>query len=64
MAEHTARLQYAQNFFAAGGISAVPSVGDAAWHAQGAESSGCQLACICGSDKRYATDAVENGEVR
>ncbi|MDP3493330.1 MAG: methylmalonyl-CoA mutase family protein [Hyphomonadaceae bacterium] len=59
MAEHTARLQYAQNFFAAGGIGAVPSVGDAIWHAQAVASSGCSLACICGSDKRYATDAIE-----
>jgi methylmalonyl-CoA mutase len=59
MAEHTARLQFAQNFFAAGGIGAVPSVGDAIWHAQAVASSHCSLACICGSDKRYATDAVE-----
>ena len=59
MAEHTARLQYATNFFAAGGIGAVPSVGDAIWHAQAVTTSGCSLACICGSDKRYATDAVE-----
>ena len=40
-------------------IGAVPSVGDAAWHAQTLTSSGCQIACLCGSDKRYATDAVE-----
>ncbi len=59
MAEHTARLQYATNFFAAGGIGAVPSVGDATWHEKTIGSSGCSLACICGSDKRYATDAVE-----
>jgi methylmalonyl-CoA mutase len=63
MAEHTARLQYAQNFFAAGGISAVPSVGDAAWHAQTLTTSGCQIACLCGSDKRYAADAVETAKV-
>jgi methylmalonyl-CoA mutase len=59
LAEHSARLMYAQNFFAAGGIGAAPSVGDAAWLAQAFQSSGCQLACICGSDKRYAEEAVE-----
>ncbi len=57
-AEHSARLQYAQNFFAAGGIVGVPSSGDAIWLAQAAKSSGCTLACLCGSDKRYAEDAV------
>ncbi len=59
MAEHTARLQFAQNFFAAGGIGAVPSVGDAVWLEKAVKSSGCSLACICGSDKRYAEEAVE-----
>lgn len=57
-AEHSARLQYAQNFFAAGGITAVPSNGDAIWLAQAAKQSRCTLACICGSDKRYAEEAV------
>jgi len=57
LAEHTTRLMYAQNFFAAGGIDAVMSAGDATWLAQAFETSGCVLACICGSDKRYATEA-------
>ncbi|MEZ6030581.1 MAG: methylmalonyl-CoA mutase subunit beta [Hyphomonadaceae bacterium] len=59
LSEHTARLQYAQNFFAAGGIVAVPSSGDAAWHAQAMTQAGCRLACLCGSDKRYAAEAIE-----
>ena len=50
---------YAQNFFAAGGIGAVPSSGDAIWLAQAVAKTGCSLACICGSDKRYAAEAVE-----
>jgi methylmalonyl-CoA mutase len=58
LAEHSARQMYAQNFFAAGGIGAVPSAGDAIVLAQAFESTGCQLACICGSDKRYAEEAV------
>lgn len=57
LAEHSARLMYAQNFFAAGGIDATPSNGDATELAQAFGQSGCVLACICGSDKRYATDA-------
>ncbi len=59
LSEHTARLQYAQNFFTAGGIGAVPSAGDTIWLAQAFGKSSCKLACLCGSDKRYATDAVE-----
>jgi methylmalonyl-CoA mutase len=58
LAEHTARLQYAQNFFAAGGIGAEVATGDASAAAQTAKGSGCLLACICGSDKRYAEEAV------
>jgi methylmalonyl-CoA mutase len=58
-AEHSARLMFAQNFFAAGGIGGVPSSGDTIWLAQAAQQTGCSLACICGSDKRYAAEAVE-----
>jgi methylmalonyl-CoA mutase len=61
-AEHSARLMYAQNFFAAGGIGAVPSIGDKVWLAQAALQTGCSLACICGSDKRYAAEAVETAK--
>jgi methylmalonyl-CoA mutase len=58
LAEHSARVQYASNFFAAGGIGAAPSVGDVIWLAQAAKQSGCSLACLCGSDKRYAEEAI------
>jgi methylmalonyl-CoA mutase len=58
LAEHTARLMYAQNFFAAGGIEAVTATGGPADIAAAFKAAGCGLACICGSDKRYATDAV------
>lgn len=58
LAEHSARLQYAQNFFTAGGIGAVPSSGDAVWLAQAVKTAGVSIACICGSDKRYADEAV------
>jgi methylmalonyl-CoA mutase len=63
LAEHTARLQYAQNFFAAGGIVGVPSAGDAVWHAQAMKQSGNRLVCLCGSDKRYAAEAVEAAKI-
>ncbi len=58
LAEHSARLMYAQNFFAAGGIGAVTNAGDAAALARAFPASGCELACICGSDKRYAEEAA------
>lgn len=58
LSEHTARLQYAQNFFAAGGVSAAPATGDASALAASFRQSGAALACICGSDKRYAEEAV------
>ncbi|HEX5008482.1 MAG TPA: methylmalonyl-CoA mutase family protein [Hyphomonadaceae bacterium] len=57
LAEHSARLQFAQNFFAAGGIGADLATGDCTALAKAAKASGCALACICGSDKRYAEEA-------
>ncbi len=59
LAENSARVQFAQNYFAAGGIAAVPGAGDAAALETAAREAGCQLACLCGSDKRYAVEAVE-----
>ncbi len=58
LAEHSARVQFAQNFFAAGGIEAVPATGDLAALSKAAADAGCEIACLCGADKRYATDAV------
>jgi len=62
LAEHSARVQFAQNFFTAGGISAVSAAGDAAALETAARDAGCQLACLCGSDKRYAAEAVETAK--
>jgi methylmalonyl-CoA mutase len=58
LAEHSARLMYAQNFFAAGGIEAVTVAGGPADIAAAFRTAECGLACLCGSDKRYAADAV------
>ncbi len=57
LAEHSARLMYAQNFFAAAGIEAVPAAGDKDELVQAFKSSGTLLCCICGSDKRYQLEA-------
>lgn len=57
-AEHSARLTYAQNFFAAGGIDAVAAEGDAAKLGSAFAVSGCVIACLCGSDKRYYVEAA------
>ena len=62
LSEHTARLQYAQNFFAAGGIGAVPATGDAAALAAAFRQSGASLACICGADKRYGEEGFKTAE--
>lgn len=62
LAEHTARADFARNLFAAGGIEAVTapvppkSVSElAAAYA----ASGCQIAVLCGSDKRYEAEAAD-----
>ncbi len=51
LAEHTARVDFARNFFATGGIEAV--------EAESFEASNCAIAVICGNDKRYETEAEE-----
>lgn len=61
LAEHTARVDFARNLFAAGGIASKlppvppqsPSELAAAFRA-----SGCQIAVLCGSDKRYVDEAA------
>jgi methylmalonyl-CoA mutase len=62
LSEHTARLQYAQNYFAAGGVGGVPAAGDAAAVAAAFKQSGASLACICGADKRYAEEGFKVAE--
>lgn len=59
LAEHSARVQYAANFFAAGGINASTTAGDVPALEKAATEAKASLACICGSDKRYAAEAVE-----
>ena len=60
LAEHTARATFTTNLFAAGGITATtagmvtPDDVAAAF-----ADSGAGLACICGSDDRYAEQAVD-----
>lgn len=60
LAEHTARADFARNLFAAGGIEAkaapVPPE-SAAELAAAFQASGCRIAVLCGSDKRYAEEA-------
>ena len=58
LAEHAARVQFAQNFFAAGGIDATLLSGELAVITDGLKQSGASMVCLCGSDKRYAEDAV------
>lgn len=62
IADHNARADFARNLFATGGVESKqapvppqsPSETAAAFKA-----SGCQIACICGSDDRYESEAVE-----
>lgn len=58
LAEHSARLMYAQNFFGAGGVSFEAAAGSPAEAAEAFKASGLSVACICGADKRYAEEAV------
>ncbi|MFV0318021.1 MAG: methylmalonyl-CoA mutase family protein [Microthrixaceae bacterium] len=69
VAAHTARASWSANLFAAGGLHASSSErGTGSGFASGEQiavdfkASGCELACICGSDAGYtemATDAAE-----
>jgi methylmalonyl-CoA mutase len=57
-ADFSARANFARNFFEAGGIEAIggdeaPSPPDVAFKA-----SGAHIACLCGSDKSYDSDAA------
>lgn len=60
LAEHTARADFARNFFAAGGIEAkaapVPPK-SVAELAAAFKASGCKIAVLCGADKRYTEEA-------
>jgi methylmalonyl-CoA mutase len=61
LADFTARATFARNFFEAGGIAAVTNDGFASHAAMAAafKASGARLACLCSSDKVYATEAAD-----
>ncbi|NQY38494.1 MAG: methylmalonyl-CoA mutase, partial [Henriciella sp.] len=62
LAEHTARADFARNFFAAGGIESKTAPVPPKSHAELAaafRASGCKIAVLCGADKRYAEEATE-----
>ena len=61
LAEHTARVTFAKNFFEAGGIEAIdapPIEGPEHAGATIEAHSGVRLAVICGADTRYANEAA------
>jgi methylmalonyl-CoA mutase len=53
--DYTARASFAKSLFEAGGIEAVE--GHAPNFVEGFRESGAELACLCSSDKVYATEA-------
>src|SRR4029077_20725722 len=56
-ADFNARANFAKNFFEAGGIEAVGGGGDPSPLAEAFKASGAPLACLCGSDKTYDSEA-------
>jgi methylmalonyl-CoA mutase len=56
-ADFNARANFAKNFFEAGGIEAVGEEG-ASPLAAAFKASGAALACLCGADKTYESEAV------
>ncbi|WP_300393565.1 methylmalonyl-CoA mutase family protein [Henriciella sp.] len=60
LAEHNARVDFARNLFAAGGIEGkeAPSLPTSLEDIEaGFKASGCRIAVICGNDERYKTEA-------
>jgi methylmalonyl-CoA mutase len=56
-ADFNARANFAKNFFEAGGIEAVGSEQGPAALAAAFKALGAALACLCGSDKTYDSEA-------
>lgn len=58
-ADFTARATFAKNFFETGGIEAIDTEGfaDPAALASAFKASGASIACVCSSDKVYASQA-------
>jgi methylmalonyl-CoA mutase len=57
-ADFNARAGFAKNFFEAGGIETVERHGAETKLAADFEASGAALACLCGTDKTYQTEAA------
>jgi methylmalonyl-CoA mutase len=57
LAASTARAAFARNLFAAGGITAVTGTGDPHQLAAAFRSAGTPVACLCGNDASYVSDA-------
>jgi methylmalonyl-CoA mutase len=57
-ADFSARANFAKNFFEAGGIETVGGEGDPAPLAAAFKASGAALACLCGTDKTYDSEAT------
>ncbi len=57
-ADYTLRATFAKNFFEAGGIETVSGQGDAAKLRTAFKASGAALACLCGTDKTYDSEAA------
>ncbi|MGH3523327.1 MAG: methylmalonyl-CoA mutase family protein, partial [Mycobacterium sp.] len=58
LAEHNIRATFAANLLASGGIEAVnPGPVEAGGVAQAVSTAGTDVAVICGTDKRYGTEA-------
>lgn len=54
--DFNARASFAKSLFGAGGIEAVEGSGD---FINGFKESGAKLACLCSSDKVYASEAID-----
>lgn len=57
-AAHNARVAFARNLLAAGGIAAVTGTGDVEQLAAAFRAAGTRVACLCSTDEVYATDAA------
>jgi methylmalonyl-CoA mutase len=57
-ADFTSRATFAKNFFEAGGIEAVSGEEEAAPVDRAFKASGAALACLCGADKTYESEAA------
>ncbi len=58
LADFTPRATFAKNLFEAGGIEAVSYAGELSAVVSAFEASGAAIACLCGSDKIYESEAA------